>query len=1165
MRKFDRREGWALATSLGALLALAGCGSSATGATPGQSTGEPAHSDDSALSGQAGAAASATPASSSNGSKSAAGKAGAGASAGAAGSGAAGSGSRKDPNEPLSDETDFVSADTQSSSRNSLSIPAQSAAEGGAAGSGAATPATPPRAASDVSKDASTGSARSVERGDIYRVLGDQRILNLNAYRGVQILDVSDVNHPRVEGRLAVAGDPVELYVVDDRAIVLLNNWQGYYGARDDVKVESVSGGLVLSVDIKDRAHPTLIEQTPVPGTISTSRLTQGGNQAALYVASMDYTQQQQQAVLKSFDVTGGKLTEKSELNLGGYVQDIQATTDVLMFATNDYNTDQNRSQVTVVDISSPDGKMLRGGTVTVQGIVQNKFNMDAYNGVLRVASGANWNGAFRNHLQTFSLKDMQKLSPIDDCIFGQRDPQSGQSEMLYATVFVENRGFFVTYYRKDPFHAFSIDDSGKCQEHSQFVVSGWNDFLRPTLDDTRLIGIGHNDANNARTLSVSLYDAVDLDNANPLEARADIDLNGSYSEASWDDRGFSVIEDAVSVKAADGSNETGLVLLPFEGWDAQKQQSVAQVQIFTFSDHTLTKRGSMDHGSSVRRSFEVKDGTTGNLSEDQLSLFDTGNPDAPKELGRVDVAPNYSHVFVYGDYIARVREPNTNGYVLPVQSSGPAQPQPKASVQILKRDSDVDGSDVVTSFEVPGGSDLTQVGKLLVSITTTVSYDNSGANPPKYQSSILVFDLSDPPKPHMRGSLDTDRLEPSYYGGPIPLAGKGGVAVDCADCSRPRYPYGGSAQHFTLGDALAFTHVTSQQKSLGQVTQCYINANSNGCSVDKNGTLDCGTPYYVGGLTCTTPQGGQETCEGQFYACDSQGSNCKPVDKPAGTTKSCNTFEQFRYWSAYAFDTLDLRNPDAPTLSDRVEMGKDEEGSSVIAADRTLYFNYSKPFSKKDDAHSYVKRFVRLIDFADPGKPSVGDGINVPGDVIEADGTTLYTRDFVWNDNDRRTLVGRVVLSGNTAHLQASKLFADRSVTAVKRDGVGHVLVSSDPAYDYGGAVIAAPPSSGGAPEQPKSQLSLLDDQSLDTVGEADVDSWATFKDAKQGRALYQVGGGLLVFNVEDAAHPKAQAYFPTAGWPSDILFDGQSILFAAGQYGVYRFDASVFNLLMK
>src|SRR3954469_24095315 len=32
--------------------------------------------------------------------------------------------------------------------------------------------------------------ARSVERGDIYKVLADRRILNLNSYRGLQVIDV---------------------------------------------------------------------------------------------------------------------------------------------------------------------------------------------------------------------------------------------------------------------------------------------------------------------------------------------------------------------------------------------------------------------------------------------------------------------------------------------------------------------------------------------------------------------------------------------------------------------------------------------------------------------------------------------------------------------------------------------------------------------------------------------------------------------------------------------------------------------------------------------------------------------------------------------------------------------------------------------------------------
>src|SRR6185436_112717 len=104
-------------------------------------------------------------------------------------------------------------------------------------------------------------------------------------------------------------------------------------------------------------------------------------------------------------------------------------------------------------------------------------------------------------------------------------------------------------------------DAQGNCEEHSEFVDSGWNDFLRPTLDDTRLIGVGRNDENNTSKMSVSLYDATSVTNAEPLLARADIDLTYSYSQAQWDDRAFSVLEDAVTAQAEDGTTEKNLVL----------------------------------------------------------------------------------------------------------------------------------------------------------------------------------------------------------------------------------------------------------------------------------------------------------------------------------------------------------------------------------------------------------------------------------------------------------------------------------------------------------------------------------------------------------------------------------------------------------------------------
>ena len=98
-----------------------------------------------------------------------------------------------------------------------------------------------------------------------------------------------------------------------------------------------------------------------------------------------------------------------------------------------------------------------------------------------------------------------------------------------------------------------------------------------------------------------------------------------------------------------------------------------------------------------------------------------------------------------------------------------------------------------------------------------------------------------------------------------------------------------------------------------------------------------------------------------------------------------------------------------------------------------------------------------------------------------------------------------------------------------------------------------------------PSQHLSVLDAYSddFDVLAEVEVDSWAQLRDARSGRALFQVPGGLLVFNLDDPTAPYPQAFFATRGWPRDILVEGRQIIFAAGRYGIYAFDLDTVNLL--
>ena len=95
--------------------------------------------------------------------------------------------------------------------------------------------------------------------------------------------------------------------------------------------------------------------------------------------------------------------------------------------------------------------------------------------------------------------------------------------------------------------------------------------------------------------------------------------------------------------------------------------------------------------------------------------------------------------------------------------------------------------------------------------------------------------------------------------------------------------------------------------------------------------------------------------------------------------------------------------------------------------------------------------------------------------------------------------------------------------------------------------------------------KLTILDELELDEISMVLIDSWATLQSAKNGRALFQVPGGLLVFNLSDPTTPFAQAFFATRGWPNKFHVTDDLVMFAAGRYGIYQFGLDKFNLISE
>ena len=1033
---------------------------------------------------------------------------------------------------------------------------------------------------------------RQIEEGDIYRVIDhSKQILNLNRYRGLQVIDFSDPKNPDVIGRARISGRPVEMYLVGDKVYALLNNWRAYYSAGNQKSLmpDAYSGGVVAVIDISDPKNPKVTKRAQVPGNIETSRLTRGGGKEALFVVASGRNRTSgggtiqptrstsgSTTYVRSFDVNGrGKLAAKSKLDLGGNVADIQGVENHLLVARDvrDKNHNHTGSKVSVIDISNPSGKMREGSQVKVKGRVQNKHNMDLHNGILRVVSGATWNGAQENHIETFDASNIENLTKIDHTSFAK-------GERLEATLFMGEKAFFVTYEQIDPLFAFHIDKKGKLEQKSEFEITGWNDYFVPVEDGKRLIGIGMNDEEGF-TMAVSLYDSTDLSNKKPFIAREEVPMDYSRSEANRDDRAFSVLENATKVKAKDGTVETGLVLLPFQGWDRKNHEYKSGVQIFTFSDKTLTRRGTMDHGTPVRRSFmaERDKDLTGNLSEAELSLFDTSKPDKPSEVGRVELAPNYNDYWKFGKYA--VRRDSRRAYYYWYGSRG--NQQKTDTLEIISAAQHPDEADTITQISIPAGAQVIRNGDNLVvaemEATNKTRNNSSWTNSRIYKTDLTVWDFSNPKSPKPVQTLSTKKLMPhyaynyyrNYYGG------RGGVAVDASVAGRGYYYGGGNLKAHAVENALVFISQVRERKLKGTMRTTRTRPKSyraGSCSTQGN-VRRC--PYYNGAITCNQlvkPDGTKrpEHCTGAIRKCtyNKDGHReCHKVDASKIATET-DTYKRkhYEYWKRYRFHSLDLSSPSKAKLGSGTTMPKSEHDVTYLVDGSTFYLTHRKPYNLPNDTRAYYRYFFRTVDFSKPAKPKAGKSINIPGRLIEVDGDTIITRDYLWGRHIVENSLNKLKVKNGKAYLKASHRLKDRQVQNIVLDGGGHVLVSHRLAWrvDQPHPVYHRAEAGSGSKSEPDhgTYMSVLDlGKGLKELSYARVDDWATLRTARKQRALFSVPGGLLVVNLQKPTSPVAQSYFPIQGWPRDLKVDGKDITMAAGRYGIYEFSLDTSNLL--
>ncbi|MFO0972033.1 MAG: beta-propeller domain-containing protein [Phycisphaerae bacterium] len=520
--------------------------------------------------------------------------------------------------------------------------------------------------------------ARTIEEADVVKVVGD-RVYVLNRYKGLVVIDVASPDSPVVAGSLDVRGRGVEMYVIGERAFVLLSAdfYPVYYG--DGLPVPATgsgggsagatptdvapivppgplplppeySGSQLAIINVADAAHPAFVDKLNLVGYANASRrvgdviyVVGNNNPGYFYGVPSDQENEGFVASVVVANPTDAQPGQRKTFSGQGLLMHV--SDDAIFAASQTWDSDagDSKTHIQMIDITDPAGAIVLRGTVDVPGYMRNRFYMDDFAGALRVATESNGFGFRTVNLRTYSLDDPDHIAPL-----GAVEIKRGES--LEAMRFDGPRGYAVTFLRRDPLFVLDLSDPEHPTVDGHLEVPGYSTHIEPRGD--RLIAVGIDDTDGNRP-AVAYYDVSDP--TAPAElGRVVLGPPGSFTEsnATYDEKAFKIVD------------ELGLIAIPFRHVEhryyigpppggivplaADDRASFAPtsepstvcmngVQLVDFSDTGLEKRGWFSHDGQVER-VGLIGARVFALSQAAFQTVNISDRDHPEKAGQANL-----------------------------------------------------------------------------------------------------------------------------------------------------------------------------------------------------------------------------------------------------------------------------------------------------------------------------------------------------------------------------------------------------------------------------------------------------------------------------------------------------------------------------------------------
>ncbi len=793
------------------------------------------------------------------------------------------------------------------------------------------------RAATDsvvASGSATTATAREVSESDIWQIAGD-RLYFFNQLRGLQVFDIADPDAPVLLGQLREPNRGEQMYLLDADHVALLTRPSYFFAfarnAASPADNQPGSGAVVIA-DVA-AGKPEEVARLSYPGWFVESRIVG----SVLYLVSqVNDAEGRYGLVVSSYDLGDPGDPKLSDvLELGSYGSVISAT-DRYLFVVKS-GDDWRRSVVEVVDISAPDGSLVKCGQIQLAGQVPDKFKLNLEGDLLTVVSAVprNWSGNWnapenlsRTMVETFTLEH-----PDDPVKLGSLE--IGVGETVHATRFSGDRLYVVTFLTIDPLWVIDLSDPRQPTLLGELEVPGFSTYIEPLGD--RLVGIGRVDSRTA----VSLFDISDP--AKPtLLSQLPLGEGYSYSEANWDEKAFSLFP------------EHGLILVPYSGYDRSSGWA-SRIQLIDLGRDSLTKRGIVDQGFAARRTAVLEDRILA-VSASDLITVNFADRDLPEVTSDVEIAWRVDRVFLSGDHLLEIggsadwsrseppsitittaEDPDTTVDLYELENV----PVTGATIRdgklyLAQQDSNVlfpiykpangnvtQGTTnplILSVFDVSALPEITRIGRTEATVDPGYGYGAGQLEPAWPNDDTLVW-LREPWS--------------SWWWYDVPVLAAGDVAV--------------SARAVTLAPS-------------GSMALSNANLETKVDSIAR--------PAFVGDASIASSSLAVSRIIAPWY----------------------------RTSIGQEMVVFDVSDPTAPEYASTVNarIGSTGDWSTPVAIDGKLYLSfmaYESGILSKRISRSY-RHFLKTVDFADMKNPVVSDEINIPGRLlsVEPGGETLLT-----------------------------------------------------------------------------------------------------------------------------------------------------------------------------